>query len=203
MEIEMPPHLGFKTLNPTIEGCRDTHQEHQSHRIRRVDVVEMNYLAVAVEHLAHQISHRNNYDYYQEDEQMHIAEGHDELRNRVVWHYPTQQFRFPYPSKVIIFRGKLHPHRVDAILRNHPDIRNHQQMVLLHGKCIHLQAADILLRLLAHQLKGILEHQEIILVGIMMGSRERDGVELSVAILHHRSMLLMRVMAMVAAAEHQ
>ena len=76
-------------------------------------------------------------------------------------------------------------------------------MVLLHGKCIHLQAADILLRLLAHQLKGILEHQEIILVGIMMGSRERDGVELSVAILHHRRMLLMRVMAMVAAAEHQ
>ena len=146
-------------------------------------------------------SYENNDNH--EDEQVSIAEGHDEFRNRVVGHYPRKQLRFPDPSKVIILRSKLYPHRIDAILRNHPDIRNHQKMVLLHGKRIHLQTADILLRLLAHQLKGILEHQEIILVGIMVGSRERDGVKLSVAILHHRRMLLMRVMAMVAAAEHQ
>ena len=76
-------------------------------------------------------------------------------------------------------------------------------MVLLHGKGIYRQPTDVFLRLLPHEFQGILEYQEVKLIGIMMGSRKRDGVELPVAILHHRRMLLMRVMAMVAAAEHQ
>ena len=155
-------------------------------------------------HLAHQVGYTDQHDDDEEDEQVSIAEGHDKLRDGVIGHYLRQHLALVYPSKLILLGSQLHPHGVDGVLRYHTNIRHHQQAVLLHGEGINLKMVDVLLRLLLDEHQGVGCHHEIILIGIMMGGREGDGVELLVAILHQCRMLLaLGGMAMIATAEHQ
>ena len=130
MEIELSPHLWFKSLNPGIKGCRDGYQKHKSKRIRRINIIEMHYLGIAMKYLSYQISQCDDYNDHQENEQVDIAESHDEFRDRIIRYYLRKQSRFPTPSKPVIFSGKLHPYRVYAVLWHHTDISHNQKLVL-------------------------------------------------------------------------
>ena len=183
MEIEMTPRIGNEILNRSIKRSRASHQYHQRRRIRRVDVVVMHYLemAVLIANLANQVSHGDDHDDDEEDEQVYIAEGHNKLGDGVVGHHLGQQPRFPRPAYPVVFRGELHPHRVDAVLRHHADVGNHQEVILLDAERIHLQSAEHLLGLLPGKEERVLEHQKIKLIGIMMCGREAYAISLSLA----------------------
>lgn len=66
MEIELSPHLWFKSLNPGIKGSRDGYQKHKSKRIRRINIIEMHNLGIAMKYLSYQISQSDDYDDHQE-----------------------------------------------------------------------------------------------------------------------------------------
>ena len=106
------------------------------------------------------------------------------------------------PTKLIILRSQLNPHRVDGILRNHSNVGNDQQAIFLDWERINRQVTHIFLRLLTNQHQRIGIYYKIELIGVMMRSRKRDRVELLVTIFDQCRMLRLDTMPMIATAEH-
>ncbi|CUQ17810.1 Uncharacterised protein [Segatella copri] len=73
----------------------------------------------------------------------------------------------------------------------------------MDGEGVDRQIAQKFFRLLRYQFQGILEYQKIEFVGIMMGSRKRNGIELFITVLYHSCMHLVMSTAMITTAEHQ
>ena len=89
-----------------------------------------------------QIQHADNAYHHQEDEQMHIREGGDKLRNGIVGDDRRQQLRLVYPPKGRLVARQLHPNRVFATCRNNTDIGHRHMIVALNVKRIEGNIGD-------------------------------------------------------------
>ena len=69
----------------------------------------MNQFTITMENLTNCIGYGYENNDNHEDEQVSIAEGHDEFRNRIIGNNLRQQTGLTGPAKLIIFSSQLHP----------------------------------------------------------------------------------------------
>ena len=115
-----------------------------------------------------QISHGNEADDDEEDQQVGIREGGDKLRDRIVGYHLRQQFRLMCPAECHLIACHLHPHRVDTVVGHDADIGHHQMVVTIHGEGIDGHHTHRLFWLRTHQVKGIGLHHEVEVLRVMM-----------------------------------
>ena len=122
---------------------------------------------------------------------MSVGKKVDELTDGVVGRHLRQQFLLVYPSKGQLVTGHLHPYGVYTIRWYRHDVGHYNPFALTQGDRIllvllpyglnlngyHLRHSHCF-RLLRHNHQRVTRHNEVIVLRIVMGRIERDGVEL-------------------------
>ena len=191
MVVEMSPRLGAEELNGAVEDGRGGYQQTKGCRIERGNIVEMHNLGSPSHQTANAIGCHDNHAEGQEYQQMNIGKEVNELTDGIIWRDLRQKFFFVNPAKGELVAGHFHPDGIDSVGRNGHNVCHHDVLVLT-------ERDGILLLLLAdgfnlntdhirngHRLwllgdddQGVTRHDKVVVLGVVVGGVEGDGVEL-------------------------
>ena len=166
---------GFSTkqLDGGVEGGRHSDEHAQHSWIGGVDIVEMDDIGSATQQFSHGIGTAYEYDDGHEDEQVGVGENVDELRDGVVRRDALQQVALTNPPLRNLVMGHLDPYGVDGVSRYLLDVGNNDALATNN-----IQGVESHIGQCVGQRQAIGCHHEVIVLRIVVGGREGDGIEL-------------------------
>ena len=181
--IEMDPHLRREGLQAGVERGGRGHDEAEQRGVERLDVVEMDQVGLVLADAPQQVGGRYDGDDNEEHDDVGVGEGRYELGDGVVGHDAWQHARLSGPPKLGVVVAQLHPNGVDLVGGHHAYVGHDEVVALAHGERVGLHAAQILLGHLPQEGEAVGLHDEVVVVGVMVGGEERQRVDLPLAIL--------------------
>ena len=109
---------------------------------------------------------------------MGIGKEIDELGNGVIGRYGVEHVMFMNPPEGVLITCHFHPYRVDGINRNGSDIGHYKMLPPIDHQRIDWHVAKSLCGQLLDDGHGVGTHQEVVVLGVVVGGVERDAVQL-------------------------
>ena len=178
MIIIMSPRVGVGHLYGAIEHGGSGHGEREQRGIERRYVVEVHDLGVSAEQAPDDIECSHKRDEGHDDEEVLVGKLVDELRDGVVGRDRGQHLALAHPANGLLVACYLHPYGVDGVGGHSGNVGNNDHIATMYEERINKHAADHLGGLLADQQQRVGAHKEVVVVGIVMGGVERNGVHL-------------------------
>ena len=174
MVVKVAPRLRLEKLNGSIQRGSGGNQECQDRWVKGVNVAEMHNHGVAPEQCQQAISGPDHHCQGHEKQQMDIRESVDELRNVIVWLHSGEHRPLPNPALRYLVARYFHPNRVYRVTRHGHEICHNHIVTTINRHRVKRQ----LIGSLAHKPQGVGLDNEVVILRIVMGCRERYRVYL-------------------------